>query len=79
MIIKPFNGCSITHPDYLGANVRMWEHNPISTMDPMAEKKPWMSPYVYCSGNSVNRIDPDGRDETYYNSKGVQIKVVEKS
>jgi RHS repeat-associated protein len=32
------------------------------SIDPLAEKKPWMSPYVYCSGNPVNRIDPDGRD-----------------
>ena len=31
------------------------------TVDPLAEKRPWMSPYVYCSGNHVNRIDPDGR------------------
>jgi RHS repeat-associated protein len=33
------------------------------SVDPLAEKKPWMSPYVYCSGNPVNRIDPDGRDD----------------
>lgn len=24
-----------------------------------------MSPYVYCSGNPVNRIDPDGMDDVY--------------
>jgi len=35
-----------------------------TSVDPLAEKKPWMSPYVYCSDNPVNRIDPDGRDDT---------------
>ena len=49
------------------------------SVDPLEEKKPWMSPYVYCSRNPVNRIYPDGRDDTYYNSKGVQPKVVERS
>ena len=32
-----------------------------TSVDPLAEKKPWMSPYVYWSDNPVNRIDPDGR------------------
>jgi RHS repeat-associated protein len=34
-----------------------------TSVDPMAEKKPWMSSYFYCSGNPLNRIDPDGRDD----------------
>jgi len=34
-------------------------------VDILAEKKPWMSPYVYCSGNPINRIDPDGRADIY--------------
>lgn len=29
--------------------------------DPLAEKKPWLSQYVFCSNNPTNRIDPDGR------------------
>lgn len=28
-----------------------------------------MSPYVYCSNNPINRIDPDGRDD-YFNEEG---------
>jgi len=32
-----------------------------TNVDPLAEKKPWISPYAYCSGNPANRIDPDGR------------------
>ena len=29
-------------------------------IDPMAEKYPWLSPYLYCANNPVNAIDPDG-------------------
>ena len=32
-------------------------------VDPLCEKMPWVSPYVYCSDNPVNKIDPDGRRE----------------
>jgi len=35
------------------------------SVDPMAEKMPWVSPYVYCSDNPINMIDPDGRDAIY--------------
>ena len=31
-------------------------------VDPLAEKRYSISPYAYCSGNPVNRIDPDGMD-----------------
>ena len=33
-----------------------------TTMDPLCEKYYDVSPYSYCAGNPVNRIDPDGRD-----------------
>ncbi len=38
--------------------------------DPLAGKKPWISPYVYCSNNPIGRIDPDGRDDYTVNRKG---------
>ena len=33
-----------------------------TTMDPLAEKYPWISPYAYCANNPVNRVDRDGRE-----------------
>ena len=32
------------------------------SIDPLCEKYYDVSPYSYCSGDPVNRIDPDGRD-----------------
>lgn len=32
-----------------------------TTIDPLAEKCPNISPYAYCNGNPVNFVDPDGR------------------
>ncbi len=32
-----------------------------TSVDPLAEKYYSISPYAYCGGNPVNRIDPDGR------------------
>ncbi len=34
-----------------------------TTIDPLAEKYPDISPYVYCSTNPVNRVDLDGRTD----------------
>ena len=31
-----------------------------TTIDPLAEKYPSISPYAYCNGNPVNFVDPDG-------------------
>jgi RHS repeat-associated protein len=32
------------------------------SVDPMSDKYPSMSPYVYCANNPVMLVDPDGRD-----------------
>ena len=36
------------------------------TPDPLTEKYGSLSPYAYCGGNPVNRIDPDGRTIQVY-------------
>jgi len=43
------------------------------TVDPLAEKYYSISPYAYCAGNPVNRIDPNGMDIYYLNQKGEYI------
>jgi RHS repeat-associated protein len=37
-----------------------------TTMDPLAEQTPWNSPYAYCGGDPVNRIDPTGMEDKPY-------------
>lgn len=44
--------------------------NRFMSLDPLADKKPWMSPYAYCSNDPISRIDPDGKDDLYYNESG---------
>jgi len=39
------------------------------SVDPLAEKNPWLSPYHFCSNNPINRLDPDGRDDFTVNKK----------
>ena len=41
-----------------------------TTMDPLAEKYYSISPYAYCAGNPVNRVDPDGLIDKEWLKKG---------
>ena len=45
-----------------------------TTMDPMCEKYYGISPYVYCGGDPVNRIDPDGEDDYWAFSDGKVLR-----
>jgi RHS repeat-associated protein len=47
--------------------------------DPLAEKYPNISPYVYCVNNPINVIDPDGRDIIYVTSNGVNYQYKNKN
>ena len=42
-----------------------------TTIDPLAEKYPGISPYAYCNGNPVNFVDPDGQDPTFFARMGI--------
>ena len=44
-------------------------------MDPLAEKYYSISPYAYCAGNPVNRIDPDGMDWFQNSQTGAVVYV----
>ena len=43
------------------------QYNPIvgrwDRVDPLVEKKPWQSPYVYGRNNPIRYVDPDGQDD----------------
>ena len=47
------------------------------SVDPLAEKKLWMSSYVYCSNNPVMKIDPDGRSDIEIDKQNKTIKCTE--
>lgn len=36
------------------------------SVDPMADKYPGISPYVYCVWNPMKLVDPDGRDFFFF-------------
>lgn len=42
----------------------------LTTVDPLAEKHYTISPYSYCSGNPINRIDPNGMDDYIFTKEG---------
>ncbi len=50
-----------------------------NVIDPLAEKNRSWTPYHYTKNNPISRIDPDGMDDIYYNSKGVKTKTIERS
>ena len=50
------------------AGVPMW-----TSVDPLAEKNPNITPYHFCHNDPVNRIDPDGRDD-HYTKNGVFVE-----
>ena len=48
--------------DYFGA--RFYDHRKgfWNSVDPLADKYPGNTPYLYCGGNPIMLVDPDGRD-----------------
>ena len=50
-----------------------------TTIDPLAEKYPGISPYVYCNCNPVNFVDPDGMDIYRYDDKSGTFHLYQKN
>jgi RHS repeat-associated protein len=66
-----YNGKEFVHQDGLnlydyGARRYDAARTQFTTIDPMAEKYPWISPYAYCLNNPVNLVDPTGMDIRIY-------------
>ena len=47
-----------------------------TTQDPMAEKYYGFSPYVYCAGDPVDKVDFDGQDEWEINTQGKVVNQI---
>ena len=57
---------------YYNSDLSIW-----LSVDPMADKYPHQSNYVYCSNNPLRIIDPDGMDEYEFDTKGKLMNVIE--
>ena len=53
---------------YYNSDLSIW-----LSVDPMADKYPSMSPYVYCANNPVKLVDPNG--EEYIGTDGERVSV----
>ena len=53
---------------YFGARYQDSKYGIWYSVDPLAEKYPDISSYVYCHNNPVNMIDPDGMEDVKYSN-----------
>ncbi len=58
-----------TQYSYFGARYYISDISVWLSVDPMADKYPSLSPFMYCAGNPVILVDPDGRALTDYQLK----------
>ena len=54
---------------YYDPRISLW-----MSVDPIADLKNWISPYVYTKDNPLRYIDPDGQDEWEINKQGKIVK-----
>ena len=48
--------------DYFGARFYDYRKGFWNSVDPLADKYPNVTPYLYCGGNPIKYVDPDGRE-----------------
>ena len=61
----PESGLHYYGARYYDSDISQW-----LSIDPMADKYPSLSPYIYCADNPVILLDPDGRDIWEINRNG---------
>ena len=51
--------------DYFGARFYDFRKGFWNSVDPLADKYPNVTPYLYCNGNPIMLVDPDGREHAH--------------
>ena len=60
---------------YFGARYLMSDLGYFLSPDPLLDQYPKLQPYLYCNGNPLKYIDPDGRDIYRYDSETGDVKL----
>ncbi len=62
-------GLTYAHARYYDSELAIW-----LSVDPLAEKYPWISSYAYCANNPVNYIDPTGLSHSEFDESGNYLR-----
>ena len=65
--------------DYFGARFYDNRKGIWNSVDPLADKYPNVTPYLYCNGNPIRFVDPDGRDIYRYDKETGEMKLYQKT
>ena len=63
--------------DYFGARFYWSADGIFTTVDPLADKYPNVTPYLYCNGNPIMLVDPDGREKKILVASGPHLETAE--
>ena len=66
--------CVIVHLALVDSTWYMW-----MSVDPLSDKYPGNTPYLYCNGNPAMLVDPDGRDIYRYDKETGDMKLYQKT
>ena len=65
-------GLSYFGSRYYSSDLSIW-----LSVDPMSDKYPSPSPYVYCADNPIRIVDPNGETEYEFDQKGYLINTID--